>query len=228
VTGPIIVAIDGPSGVGKTTVARKLAAELGVPCLETGSLYRAIAIKALDEGVDPENASAVLELTGRTEIDARPQPDGSLAVLLDGERVEHRLRTPEVSEATSKIAVYPEVRAWMLDLQRTAAQRTGAVVEGRDIGTAVFPDTPHKFYLDAPTEIRSERRWLQLRELGNEDVSLAEVARDVASRDERDTQREVAPLTRTDEHVYLDTSQYTPEEVVRLIQAQVTGESLGD
>jgi len=223
----VIVAIDGPSGVGKTTVARRLATELGVPCLETGSLYRALAVKVLDRGVDPGVVDDVLELTRDTEIDARPQPDGTLAVLLDGARVEHRLRTPEVSETTSRIAAYSGVRDWMLDLQRTAAERSGAIVEGRDIGTTVFPDTPHKFYLDAPTAVRSERRWLQLKELGNEEITLATVQRDVERRDHRDTNRDVAPLVRTDEHTLIDTSRYTPEEVVRMIYTQIVGPDLG-
>lgn len=220
-SGPVIVAIDGPSGVGKTTVARRLASALGVPCLETGSLYRAMAIKVLDRGVDPDDEEAVLELAASTEIDARPEPDGTLAVLLDGERVEHRLRTPEVSELTSRIAAYPGIRSWMLELQRSTARRGGAVVEGRDIGTAVFPGTPYKFFLDAPTEVRSERRWHQLREMGNTAITLEQVRADVERRDYRDTHREVAPLVRTEGHTLIDTSRYTADEVVRLIQARL-------
>ena len=159
---PLIVAIDGPSGVGKSTAARSLARRLGVPFLDTGAMYRAIGLKVLESGADPHDRNMVVALSDAADVRLGRRADGSFEVLLDGEPVELRIRTPEVGEATSAISAYPEVRQRMVRLQREAASHFGAVLEGRDIGTRVFPDTPYKFFLDARSDIRFRRRYEEL------------------------------------------------------------------
>ncbi len=142
--------------MGKSTAARRLAERLGVPFLDTGAMYRAIGLKVLESGVDPLDREDVIAIAGEADVRLGRREDGSFEVLLDGEPVEPRIRTPEVGEATSAIAAYPEVRQRMVLLQREAAEHFGAVLEGRDIGTRVFPDTPYKFFsTPAPTSASS-------------------------------------------------------------------------
>ena len=210
--GPLIVAIDGPSGVGKSTVARQLAERLGLEVLDTGAMYRAMGLEVVESTVDPNDRQGVLDLLEGTSVDVRPGPEG-LQVLLDGEPVGDRIRTPEVSETTSLISTYPEVRRRMVHLQRQVAERQGAVVEGRDIGTVVFPNTPHKFFLRADVAIRAERRRLELAARGRE-KSLEEVQRELARRDERDRSREDSPLLDDGTYHRVDTSDKAPETVV--------------
>src|SRR5690606_11745467 len=145
---PLVAAIDGPAGVGKSTVARLLAARLGLPYLDTGAMYRALTLHLLDRGVDPNDRAAVAAALPEARIELRVEPDGSARVLLAGEPVESRIRTPEVADATSRAAVHPEVRERMVTLQRELAGRHGGVMEGRDIGTRVVPDAPFKFFFE--------------------------------------------------------------------------------
>lgn len=219
---PLIVAIDGPSGVGKSTAARHLARRLGVPYLDTGAMYRAVALAVLDRGADPEDREAVLAIAGAADVGLRGRDDGSFEVLLDGEPVETRIRVPRVGEAASKVSSYPEVRERLVALQRACAARFGAVLEGRDIGTQVFPDAPHKFFVTARAEIRHRRRHEQLVELGDE-ATLEEVAEEMQARDRRDATRDASPLIQDATYVEIDTSDLPVEEVVARMIAAVRG-----
>jgi cytidylate kinase len=218
----LVVALDGPSGVGKSTIARKLASKLELPYLDTGAMYRALGLKVLDEGLDPENQLAVEKIAEKVKLEVLPTSTGDFEILVDGRSVGESIRAPEVSQATSKIAAYPRVRAVMLDKQRAAAQGVGAVVEGRDIGTAVFPEAQHKFYLDAPVSVRSERRHAQLRSSGDLEVTLQEVEMEVRERDHRDSNRVASPLKLDASYRVINTAESSVEEIVdqivRLVQ----------
>jgi len=222
---PLIIAIDGPAGVGKSTVARALARRLGVPYLDTGAMYRAIALKVLEGGIDPEDGPAVEALAEKVEVSLRPRSGGDeagLEVLLDGEPVGERIRAPEVSEATSVIATLPAVRSRLVALQQEGGRRFGGVVEGRDIGTRVFPDTPHKFFLDARPEVRARRRYDELQQGGGQAV-YDEVARDLEGRDRRDSSRRESPLVRDETYTLIDTSDRTVVEVVDAMVERIEG-----
>jgi cytidylate kinase len=215
-----VVAIDGPAGVGKSTVARQVAAALGLPYLDTGAMYRALALRALEAGVDLDDEAAVGALAESTAIDVRAGADHRLEILLDREPVDARIRTPAVSEATSRIAVHPRVRARLVGLQRTAARQGGAVVEGRDIGTRIFPDTRHKFFLTASTAERASRRHAELTAAGR-GASLVDVTRDLERRDARDSGRVESPLAHDGSYLVIDTSGVKPDQVVETIVAAV-------
>ncbi len=217
----VIVAIDGPSGVGKSTVARRLAERLGVPMLDTGATYRAAALKVLEAGVDPDDRVAVLEVASRAEIELIPNDRNGVEVELDGRAVGQRIRTPEVSRATSKVSIHPEIRRRLVALQRRAASRYGAVVEGRDIGTVVFPDTPDKFFLAARPEVRAERRYQELAAAGKAS-SIEDVQRDIEDRDARDRGRRVSPLVCDETYEVIDTSELTVEQIVERMVARIT------
>ena len=219
---PLVVAIDGPSGVGKSTSARQLAERLGVPMLDTGAMYRAAALAVLEGGVDPGDRENVLARLEAVRIEVRADGAGGLEILLEGEPVAERIRTPAVSDATSRISTYSWVRRRMVDLQRQAAALGGAVVEGRDIGTVVFPDTPHKFFLDADPEVRARRRLEELRQRGHR-VELEQVLEEQRRRDERDATRKDSPLVNDGTYHTLDTSQLEPTEVVAMMLRAIKG-----
>lgn len=219
---PLVVAIDGPAGTGKSTAARRLARRLGIPYLDTGAMYRAVALAVLDRGADPDDAEAVREIAERAEVGLRGREDGDFEVLLDGEPVEPRIRAPRVGEAASKVSVIPEVRERLVTLQRACAARFGGVLEGRDVGTRVFPDTPHKFFVTARPEVRHRRRWEELREQGR-DVQLDAVVREMRERDERDSTRSESPLTLDGSYVEIDTSELPIDEVVERMTRVVRG-----
>lgn len=222
---PLIVAIDGPSGVGKSTVARRLARRLGVPFLDTGAMYRAIGLKVLENGVDPSDRLGVETVAATADIRLGHRDDGSFEVLLDGLPVELRIRTPEVSETTSAISVYPEVRRRLVALQQEAARHFGGVLEGRDIGTHVFPDTPFKFYLDARPEVRGRRRYDELVAAGRE-VAYADVVEDIRRRDLRDSTRADSPLTRLPSHIFIDASEMTVDQVVEAMAREIAAKDV--
>jgi cytidylate kinase len=216
---PIVIAIDGPGGVGKSTAACRLAQRLGVPYLDTGAMYRAIALRVLDRGVDPADREAVEALAAAADVELRQRTDGSFEVLLDGAPVEPAIRAPQVGEAASAVAAHPAVRRRLVELQRATASRFGGVLEGRDIGTRVFPETPYKFFLDARPEIRVERRRAELLAAGRR-VTTEEVRAELAARDHRDTNRADSPLTRDATYTFIDASEIGIDEVVeRLAQA---------
>jgi cytidylate kinase len=217
---PLVVAIDGPSGVGKSTLARRLATRLGIPYLDTGAMYRALGLRALERNVDPADAEAVGAIAEGVDITLQRERDGRYAVLLDGQPVEPRIRSQAVADATSRIATLPAVRAKMVALQRACAAQHGAVVEGRDIGTKVFPDTPHKFFLDARPAVRAARRAAQLRRQGHQ-ADAAEIEREIANRDARDREREDSPLRHDGSYVVLDTSDLSIDEIVERMLASI-------
>lgn len=227
---PLIVAIDGPSGVGKSTTARTLARRLSIPYLDTGAMYRAIGLKVLRAGVPAEDRERVVQLAAEAVVELRlldggdTEQDVEFEIRLDGEPVGDLIRTPEVSEMTSKISTYGEIRQRMVELQRQCANRAGGVVEGRDIGTVVFPDSPHKFFLEAQPEVRLERRAEQLDRVGRS-ASRRELEIELGERDRRDQGRDLAPLSYDSSYTVIDTSDLTADQVIDRILSKIRGKS---
>ena len=217
------VAIDGPVGSGKSTVARRLAERLGFLYIDTGAMYRAATWKAMQSGVDLNDYSAVARLIDRTEIRLDRSGD---AVWCDGRDVREEIRRPEVSRATSPVADNPAVRRRLVELQQKMGEHGGVVMEGRDIGTVVFPDADVKVYLDASPEVRAERRTSELRAAGV-DVDYEETLRDLIERDRRDRSRPVGALRIAEGAIVLDSTRLTVEEVVERIERYVRGLQVG-
>lgn len=214
-----IVAIDGPSGAGKSTLARALAKRLGYVHLDTGAMYRAVALAAVNNGVPLDDATSLDALCGGLKIELLER-DGSQLVLLDGEDVTEKIRTPEMSRASSEVSAVSEVRRHMVRLQREIGAHGGVVAEGRDMGTVVFPDTPAKFYLDASPHERARRRYEELRAKGS-DESLEDVLAGMERRDTNDSDREDSPLRAAKDAVRIDTTGMTREEVVKYVAGLV-------
>lgn len=214
----IIIAIDGPAGAGKSTIARHLARHFGLLNLETGAMYRAFALKALRYHVPLDDAAALGQLSGETAIRLEPGETEN-RVLLDGEDVTGQLRNKMVTDAASRVSVFPVVRAWMVRLQQELGAEGGVVMEGRDIGTVVFPQADVKIFLDAAPEVRGMRRFDQL---GAEPPQQPEeVIRDLRERDRRDRNRADSPLRPAEDAVLLDSTHLTLEEVVKAAEAIV-------
>jgi CMP/dCMP kinase len=211
----LIIAIDGPVGSGKSTVAQRVAEMLGYIYLDSGAMYRAVAWKALRNGLSLNAAEDLAELARATRIDL-VSDDGGFRVLVDGTDVTDQIRSPAVAQAASKVAVNGAVRAVLVAEQRRAAAGGGVVMEGRDIGTVVFPDADLKIFLDASVEVRAERRRLQHAQKG-EAMEFSEVLEQVRQRDKRDRERAVSPLIRAHDSVYVDNTAMSPEETARLI-----------
>ena len=216
----MIIAIDGPAGVGKSTVAKLLAARLGYLYLDTGALYRAIAWKVLHEQVEPADHARVAGLLETTSIHMQFQ-NGSMQVLVDGRDVTGELRTPEVTSAASIVSAIPRVREWLLPVQRAIGQRGSVVAEGRDIGTKVFPFAPLKFFLDADATVRAERRHRELVAAGHREA-LETTYQNLSGRDMRDRNRSVAPLVPAADAQPIDTSMLDVEQVVAQMMAAVS------
>lgn len=215
----LIIAIDGPSGAGKSTLAKRLAKELGFIYLDTGALYRALALKVLRQTVDLADDDRLNRLVDDTEIDLRDR-DGKLEVLLDGEDVGAQIRTPEVSQMASKVSALKKVRSRMLELQREMGQRGSVVAEGRDIGTVIFPQAQVKIYLDASPGERARRRYEELKAAGRP-VDLQVTMREIEERDKRDSERDIAPLCKADDALLVDSSSVDAEQVAALVLNQV-------
>jgi cytidylate kinase len=223
---PFIVAIDGPAGAGKSTAARRLAAELGFAMVDTGAIYRAVALAASRAGIAYDDDAALGALLPSVDIAFEPprEPGAGQRVLLGGEDVSQAIRTPPMSLGASAVSARPVVRAALLALQRrlaTSAAHRGAVLEGRDIGTVVFPDADAKFFLTAAPEVRAGRRHAELAQKGDR-ATLEEVLADQVKRDRDDAERAVAPLRPAADAVLLDTSSLDLEGVVELLLREVT------
>lgn len=222
-TKKYVVTVDGPAGSGKSTVGRLLAKRLSYVYLDTGALYRAMALKVRMAGVSPDSREKIAILCGSTEIALR-ECDGTTRILLDGEDVTERIRTPEISMLASTISALPEVRASLLSVQRDSVRDGGVVAEGRDMGTVVFPGADVKFFLTASAGERGRRRWQELKDRGHE-VSLEEVLKDVVQRDRQDSERELAPLRPSDDGVLIDSTGKNIDEVVEEMIGAVRGKS---
>jgi cytidylate kinase len=216
-----IVAIDGPAGAGKSTIARALAVRFGLLNLETGAMYRAFALKALRAGVALDDIDALLALTTHTQIGLAQAEQGN-RVLLDGEDVTAAVRDPEVTQAASKVSVHTPIRAWMVALQQQLGANGGVVMEGRDIGTVVFPNADVKIFLDADPEVRGQRRFDQLGPAPA--VPVGEVIRDLRERDHRDRNRADSPLKPAGDAILLNSTHLSLVETVRAAEAIVENE----
>ena len=206
------VAIDGPAGAGKSTIAKLVAKEKGYIYVDTGAMYRALAIHFLKKGIAPENTEKVIEACRDADVSIRYE-DGAQQVYLNGENVTGMLRTEEVGNMASKTSAVPEVREKLLELQRTLAKENDVIMDGRDIGTNILPDADVKIYLTASVETRAKRRYDELKEKG-EDCDLNQIAQDIKERDERDMNRETAPLRKAEDAILVDSSHMSIPEVV--------------
>jgi len=213
-----VLAIDGPSGSGKGTVSQRLAGELGWDFLDSGAVYRALALLAQEQGISPAEIDRLVEIAGKMEISFVPEENGVCSALVDGTEVSEALRTEDVARLASQIAAEPKIRLALLEKQRQFQQPPGLVADGRDMGTTVFPAAMLKIYLTASPEVRAERRYKQLKEKGF-DVNLPRLLGEIRERDERDAGRKASPLKPADDAVIVDTSDMTIDEVVDHIRA---------
>ncbi len=210
------VAIDGPAGSGKSTVAKLLAKDYNILHLDTGAMYRACALKVLEAGVDVEDETAIVDLMRDTTIDVEFK-DGMQVTLLDGEDVSEKIRLPHVSMAASSVSKHPSVRMHLAEKQRQIAHKMSCVLDGRDIGTFVLPDADFKFYLTATPEVRARRRFEELKKKGIE-VDFEKLKEEIVARDEQDMGRKIAPLKLAEDATLVDTSDMTIEEVVSFLK----------
>lgn len=209
------IAIDGPAGAGKSTIAKLVAKEKGYIYVDTGAMYRGLAIHFLKKGIKPEETEKIIEACKDAEVSIGYE-DGAQQIYLNGENITSMLREEEVGNMASMSSAVPEVRAKLLDLQRNLAKEKDVVMDGRDIGTNVLPDADVKVYLTASVECRANRRYKELTEKGIE-CNFDEIAKDIMERDTRDMNREIAPLKQAKDAVFVDSSDMTIEEVVKAI-----------
>lgn len=213
----INIAIDGPAGAGKSTVARAVAKKLGILYLDTGAMYRAMALKAMREGIDPNDKEQVLPLLEYTEIYAK-NIGGTQHTYLDGEDVSGLIRTPEISRGASDISAIPDVRIKLAQIQRNIAHTSDVVMDGREIGSYVIPECENKFYVTASVDERARRRLLELKEKGRDNgMTVEDLAKDIAERDYNDSHRAFAPLLRLPEAILIDTTDLTIDEAVNAV-----------
>ena len=218
--GGLVLAVDGPSGTGKSTMCRALAKQLDAKYVDTGAMYRVATLAVLRAGVDPADTDAVIEATTDLPLEVSDDPD-STAVLFAGEDVSGEIRGPEVTKHVSAVSAIPEVRVNLVELQRKLAREAGrAIVEGRDIGTVVLPDAPAKVYMTASAEVRAKRRYDQDIAAGRE-ADFDAVLADVKRRDDADSSRKTSPLRPAGDAEVVDTSEMTPETVLAALTAVV-------
>lgn len=210
------VAIDGPSGAGKSTLAKRLAEALGYLYVDTGAIYRTVGLQAFRTGADPSDPAAVIPLLQDIQIRLAYGEDGLQHMYLNGEDVTAEIRRHEISAYASGVSAIPEVRAFLLEQQRSLAEEHDVVMDGRDIGTVVLPDADVKIFLTAAPEARARRRWLELKERGQE-TAFETVLHDVLERDERDTSRAAAPLRQAEDAVLADTTEKDLEQSLELL-----------
>ncbi|MFQ5656300.1 MAG: (d)CMP kinase [Candidatus Methylomirabilales bacterium] len=215
----LVITIDGPVGAGKSTTAQLLAKRLGYCHIETGAMYRAVAWKAIEQEVDLADPDALMHLIRQTRLELKPGDEG-LRVVVDGEDVSDVLRSPQIGAAASVLSIHPPVREELVRRQRELGARGGVVMDGRDIGTVVFPDAPVKFYLIATLEERGRRRFLQSPpDEGGEENTLKQIQ----NRDRRDTERDASPLKPAPDAILIDTTSLSPEEVVSEMERHIGG-----
>lgn len=216
----LVIAIDGPSGAGKSTVARILAQRLGYIYIDTGALYRAIGWKVKKERLDPTDESILVDLCKRTEVKIK-KDNSDPRFYVDGHDVTNEIRTPEMGMMASVVSKSPAVRNRLLTMQRELGSHGGVVMDGRDIGTVVFPDADLKFFLEASAEERGKRRYLELKEKGM-DVDLARITQEIKDRDQQDSGRSIAPLRKADDALLIDSSHLGIEQVVDRMLTEIT------
>lgn len=216
----LVIAVDGPAGTGKSTVGCAVARQLGYSFLSTGGLYRALAYKVFALQVDPVDAQAVLSTAQNLQFSFERQADATLKMFVDGEYLGNKLHLDEVAQTASKVSTHAAARAVLTEKMRQAGQDGGIIVEGRDIGTVVFPDAEVKIYLDASAEVRADRRVKQLQEKGME-ANYDQILASIKERDLRDSTRVASPLKPAEDAVIIDTSRLTMQEVVETVLKEI-------
>ena len=214
----LLITIDGPAGAGKTTVSRGLADRLGYRYIDTGALYRGVALAVQIGGVDPGNDDDLKQLCSDLNLAIVRKKEG-LGMLLNGENISDRIRTPEITMLASAVSARPAVREFLLDLQKDLGREKAAVFEGRDMGTVVFPDADIKFFLDASTRTRAQRRYAEQKTKSSQ--TMDEVERDIQQRDRNDSTRDVAPLKPAVDAIIIDSTELNVDEVVDLMVSHI-------
>ena len=216
----ICIAIDGPAGAGKSTVAKSISRQLGIIYLDTGAMYRAVALKAIRSGIATKDAEKLAEMV--SNIDIRIEYIGNeQRIFLDGSDVTGMIRTPEVSIGASDVSAIPAVRLKMVELQREIARENDVVMDGRDIGTYVLPEAKYKFFITASLEERAKRRFEEMQSKGTSGATLDEVMKDIAYRDKNDSTRAFAPLSKASDAIEIDTTELDPQQVIDIILGSI-------
>lgn len=217
---PISIAIDGPSGAGKSTIARKTAEKFGFIYVDTGAIYHTVGLAAYRRGIASKDSAAVIAMLPELHIELRHGPDGLQRMFLDGEDVSDAIRMPEISIYASDVSAVPEVRAFLMEMQRSFARTQNVIMDGRDIGTVVLPDAGLKIFLTASVEARAKRRQLELEKKGKS-LPFEEVLRDMEYRDKNDSSRAAAPLRPAEDAVRLDTTQLDFDESCAAVESLI-------